>query len=85
MEVLSPSTEAYDRGEKFAHYRRSESLQEYVLIAQDQPRVEHFIRMADGSWNLRVTEAEGEAVDLPSIEGQLTMAALYDGVFEDDE
>ncbi len=44
IEVLSPSTEAYDRGEKFAHYRRLESLQEYVLIAQDKIRVEHFRR-----------------------------------------
>ena len=44
IEVLSRSTEAYDRGEKFAHYRRLESLTDYVLVAQDKVRVEHFVR-----------------------------------------
>jgi len=44
VEVLSASTEAYDRGEKFAHYRRLESLQEYLLIAQDKVRIEHYVR-----------------------------------------
>jgi Uma2 family endonuclease len=44
VEVLSESTEAYDRGEKFAHYRRLETLREYVLVAQNQPRIEHFRR-----------------------------------------
>jgi len=44
IEVLSPSTESYDRGEKFEHYRRVESLVEYVLVAQDEPRVESFVQ-----------------------------------------
>ncbi len=52
IEVLSPSTEAYDRGEKFAHYRKLPSLTDYVLVAQDQVRVEHYVRYlwpVDGS------------------------------------
>ena len=44
VEVLSPSTEAYDRGDKFAHYRQLESLQEYVLVSQDKVRVDHYVR-----------------------------------------
>ena len=48
IEVLSPSTEAYDRGEKFAHYRRLESLTNYLLVSQNRRRIEHFHREADG-------------------------------------
>ena len=48
VEVLSPSTEAYDRGEKFDHYSQLESLQEYVMIAQDRPRVERYVRAVPG-------------------------------------
>ncbi len=50
IEVLSDSTEAYDRGEKFSLYREIESLQEYVLVAQRSPRIEVFHRHPDGSW-----------------------------------
>ena len=46
VEVLSPSTEAYDRGDKFAHYRQLESLQEYILVSQDKVRVDHYVRQA---------------------------------------
>src|SRR5581483_8514282 len=54
VEVLSDSTEKYDRGTKFDHYREVPSLQEYVLIAQDRPRVERYVRQADGTWGLSV-------------------------------
>ena len=47
VEGLSPSTEAYDRGEKFAHYRELQSLKEYILVSQDKVRVEHYIRQAE--------------------------------------
>src|SRR3989442_732099 len=68
VEVLSPSTEAWDRGGKFEQYRQRESLQEYVLIAQGRPHVERYARQADGQW--LVTEVNGlEAVPaLPSID-----------------
>jgi len=51
VEVLSPTTEAYDRGEKFLHYRGIDSLQEYVLVAQDRVQVDRFLRTAD-FWTL---------------------------------
>src|SRR5436309_9894105 len=53
VEVLSPRTEAYDRGEKFAHYRRLPSLKGYILVAQHQPRVERYTRQEEGeAWLL---------------------------------
>ncbi|RRR72671.1 MAG: Uma2 family endonuclease [Candidatus Viridilinea halotolerans] len=52
VEVLSPATERYDRGMKFQHYRTLASLQEYLLLAQDRPYVEHFTRQADDKWLL---------------------------------
>ncbi|MBI3909876.1 MAG: Uma2 family endonuclease [Armatimonadetes bacterium] len=81
IEVLFPSTEAYDRGEKFAHYRRLASLREYVLIAQDRPRVERFVRQ-EGGQEWVFTEASGlqETVPLSSIGCQLTLAEIYDRV-----
>ena len=77
VEVLSPSTEAWDRGGKFEQYRQRESLQEYVLIAQDRPHVERYARQADGQWLL--TEVNGlEAVlALPSIGGEFALAEVY--------
>jgi Uma2 family endonuclease len=57
VEVLSPSTEQYDREEKFSHYRRIPSLQSYVLISQEEKRLEVFSRNADGSWTLRETRS----------------------------
>ena len=77
VEVLSPSTEAWDRGGKFEQYRQRESLQEYVLIAQDRPHVERYARQEDGQWLL--TEVNGlEAVlALPSIGGELALAEVY--------
>ena len=57
VEVLSPDTELYDRGAKFAHYRHLASLQGYLLVAQDTPRLEYFHRMPSGQWLLTVAEA----------------------------
>lgn len=53
IEVLSPNTEAFDRGEKFRRYRLfNPSLSDYVLVAQDQPLIEHFVRQEHGQWFL---------------------------------
>lgn len=49
VEVLSPNTETYDRVKKFGHYRRIPALREYVLIAQDSPMIEHYVRQGDGT------------------------------------
>jgi Uma2 family endonuclease len=53
VEVLSPSTEAYDRGDKFQYYQGIESLEEYVLIAQERPAAQTFLRQPDGTWSLK--------------------------------
>ncbi len=77
IEVLSPSTEAYDRGKKFGHYRTLESLQEYVLIAQDAPLVEHFARQDDGTWRFAAASGLDASVHLPSIGCTLALADIY--------
>lgn len=79
IEVLSPSTETYDRGKKFEHYRALESLQEYLLVSQEQAHIERYIRQEDG-WLL--TEAKGmeASIELSSIGCALTLADVYDKV-----
>lgn len=79
VEVLSPSTERCDRGEKFAHYRRLASLQEYVLIAQDTRRLEHYRRNGD-SWVLTEVSEPGAEVVLASVGATLALADIYDRV-----
>ena len=81
VEVLSPSTESYDRGRKFEHYMRLASLREYVLIAQDRMRVERFTRSADGTeWVLSVAQGAEATVELPSIGCVLRVGDLYERV-----
>jgi Uma2 family endonuclease len=81
--VLLPSTENYDRGKKFQHYRRLDSLQEYVLIAQDARHIERYLRQADGTWAL-ADLSDGERGDgrlaLPSIGCVLTLDEVYEKV-----
>jgi len=79
VEVLSPSTESRDRGEKFLRYRQIESLTDYVLIAQNERRVEQFTKQGDGSWRLVETFDAGE-VDLDSIGCTLSIADIYNKV-----
>jgi Uma2 family endonuclease len=76
VEVLSPSTEGYDRGAKAAHYRRIPSLQEYVFASQTEAHVEVFRRGAGGSWELREARAGG-TVELASLGIRLDVDALY--------
>lgn len=78
IEVLSESTAAYDRGDKFAAYRQLESLQEYALIDPDARRVEVFRRMESGDWLLMASES-----DKGLILKSLDFAAGLDAVFED--
>lgn len=75
VEVLSPSTQRYDREEKAAHYRRIPSLATYVLISQEEQRLEVFSRNTDGSWTLR--EARSGAMDLSAISCSLAVADVY--------
>lgn len=76
IEILSPSTEAYDRGDKFAHYRRLPSLVEYVLIAQDKVRVEHYIRQ-DRRWVLTELDRLEDRLSLVSIGCEIALREIY--------
>jgi Uma2 family endonuclease len=80
VEVLSPSTSAYDRGDKFGHYRTLESFREYLLVSQDRPLVEKYIRRPDGNWLLSDETDLAATIVLPSIQCQLAMAEIYDKV-----
>jgi Uma2 family endonuclease len=79
IEVLSPSTEAYDRGEKFAHYRRLDSLQEYVLVAQDRVRVERYVRQGE-QWVLSELSAREDVLALTAIDCQIGLREIYERV-----
>lgn len=80
VEVLSPSTEAYDRGGKFAHYRQLTTLQEYVLIEAEKIGVECFRRTSNGrQWEFQ-TYSVGEEVELESVDFRCPMELLYEGV-----
>jgi Uma2 family endonuclease len=80
IEVLSPSTEAFDRAEKWVHYQQIPSLQEYLLIAQGAPRVDHYIRQDDGSWRYTVTIGLDASVGLPTVGCTLALAEVYENV-----
>lgn len=77
VEVLSPSTEDYDRGGKFEHYRALPSLQEYLLVAQDRCHIVHYTRQKDGTWLLAETTRIEEHLHLPSIDCNLSLAEVY--------
>lgn len=79
IEVLSESTERYDRGRKAEHYRRIDALQEYLLVAQSEPRVERYRRQGEREWVL--TEAIGleESMELASVGCVLALGDVYDG------
>ena len=79
VEILSPSTEAYDRGRKFGAYRLLPGLQEYLLVGTDEPRVEIYTRTADDGWLLR-EYLPGDAFTLSSLDLRLHVDDLYDEV-----
>ncbi len=79
IEVLSPTTEAFDRGDKFADYRQLESLREYVLISQNQMRIDCFRRNAEGNWVL-YSYSNGDEIYLESIDFRCLVAAVYEDV-----
>ncbi|WP_437683470.1 Uma2 family endonuclease [Sorangium sp. So ce131] len=80
VEVLSDSTEAYDRGDKFAGYRTITSLDEYVIASQKEPRIEVFSRQQDGSWSLRIY-GPGQRVTLTSLGCAVEVDRVYTDVF----
>ena len=80
IEVLSPSTEAYDRGEKFSHYRTLESLSDYLLISQTRPRIEHFTRQPQEQWMFSDGHGMDGVIEIASIGCTLALAEVYDKV-----
>ena len=80
VEILSKSTEAYDRGLKFDRYDRMPSLKQYVLVAQNRPHVECFTRLADGNWLRTVADGIDAVLPLESIGCMLHLSEVYDGV-----
>jgi Uma2 family endonuclease len=82
VEVLSDSTEGYDRGDKFAHYRTIESLRDYVLISQRVVLVEHFHRLASGEWRFRAL-GPGAQLELEDHACAIAVERLYLKVFDE--
>jgi Uma2 family endonuclease len=80
FEILSPSTERYDRGKKFQNYRTVTTLQEYILVAQDAYRVEHYVKQQDGNWLLMTYDAIDNQIYLMSIDCTLTLEDVYNKV-----
>ena len=80
IEVLSPSTESYDRGEKFEQYRKLDSLQTYVLVSQDKPLVEVFERQEGGRWLLSEYGGLDSSAPLPNINCELQLSEVYDRI-----
>src|SRR4028118_1297406 len=81
VEVLSPTTAAFDRGDKFADYRTSESLEEYVLINQERVSVECFRRNAEGLWVL-YPYTQGQEVQFASVNFSCAIETLYEDAIE---
>jgi Uma2 family endonuclease len=80
FEVLSPTTEHYDRGVKFQHYREVESLKDYILLAQNQVRIEQFTRGDDNTWTLRDYRRAENVLKIVSIGVSLPLASIYDRI-----
>ena len=80
FEVLSPSTEKYDRGLKFQLYRTNESLREYILVSQDSFRVEQYVRQDATTWTLRDYASINGELRMDSIGASLPLHRIYEGV-----
>jgi Uma2 family endonuclease len=77
VEVLSNSTEAYDRGRKFEHYRQIPTLQEYLLVSQTEPRIEQFMRQANGRWLLNETAGMDKKLELPALKITIALSEIF--------
>ncbi|WP_395145746.1 Uma2 family endonuclease [Armatimonas sp.] len=80
FEVLSPSTEAYDRGAKFAHYRRLPSLKYYILLSQAEPLVERYERQENNDWLLTELRGLDATLDLPALQVSIPLSDLYERI-----
>lgn len=80
VEVLSKSTASYDRGDKFMHYRSIQSLAEYLIVAQDEYRVEHSVKQPDGRWLLEEIGTLEKTIELESVLCALALKEIYERV-----
>ncbi len=80
IEVLSKSTEGYDRGDKFTHYQSIPNFREYLLVAQHRPHVTHLVKQADGSWNQREYNELDAVAKLVSLDCELSLREIYEAV-----
>jgi Uma2 family endonuclease len=80
IEVLSDTTESFDRGKKFVHYRSIPSLKEYLLVAQDRYSIDHFWCDSEGAWRLDPVNGRDATVEFKSLKGSLKLAAAYERV-----
>ena len=80
IEVMSPTTERYDRGRKFQHYRELKTLQEYILMAQDSPHMERFLQQGKGFWQFSEVRGLDASLELSSIECTLSLAEVYEQI-----
>ncbi len=79
-EVLSDSTQGYDRGEKFAAYRTIPSFQEYLLIAQDRPHIEQYVKQAPHQWLFTEHSGQDAALTLATVGVELSLADIYEAI-----
>lgn len=80
FEIISPTTEAFDRGDKFARYRRLESLTDYVLVASEQMRIEHYDRQDGGAWTLTESSQSSDRLRLRGAGCELLLSEIYDQI-----
>ncbi len=85
VEVLSQSTKEYDKNDKFFTYQHIESFQEYVLISQNQPAVQQYIRQTDGGWKYKATIGLNSKVYFESVDATLSLQDIYDLVEFEEE
>jgi Uma2 family endonuclease len=80
VEILSPSTEAYDRGRKFENYRSIQSLRQYLLVASDRIHADLYTRQEDGGWLLTSAGGPAGTLALASVDCQISLADIYEKV-----
>jgi len=80
IEVLSPSTERYDKAAKLEHYRNINSLTDYILVSQDKVSVQHYRRLENNDWLLHIAETREEVLAIASIECSLALGEVYERI-----
>ncbi len=85
FEVISKSTEGYDRGKKFDFFRQIDSLSEYVLVSQEDSQVECFTRQSDGNWLLSITKGLSGSLRLSTVSVELPLMEIYEDIVFSEE